>query len=67
MRKVPPRGKVAYCRYSTLGYDVGVAFNEKGSWNRKRFAPKHLLKIPTVILAARQACAYLLSGELIER
>jgi hypothetical protein len=49
------RGKVAYCRYSTLGYDVGVAFNEKGSWNRKRFAPKHLLKIPTVILAARQA------------
>jgi hypothetical protein len=49
------KGKVAYCRHSALGYDVGVAFNEKGSWNRKRFTPKHLLKMPTVMQAARQA------------
>jgi hypothetical protein len=46
------KGKVAYCKYSALGYDVGVAFNVKRSWNRKRFMPKHLLKIPTVMLAA---------------
>jgi hypothetical protein len=49
------KGKVANCRYSALGYDVGIVFNEKGSWNRKRFTPKHLLKVPTVILPARQA------------
>ena len=40
------RGKVRYCRFVTLGYDVGIAFNRRRSWNRKRFAPKHLLEIP---------------------
>jgi hypothetical protein len=32
--------------FVTLGYDVGIAFNRRRSWNRKRFAPKHLLEIP---------------------
>jgi hypothetical protein len=39
------RGKVRYCSLSDTGYDVGVAFDEKGSWDRKRFAPKHLLAV----------------------
>jgi hypothetical protein len=29
-----------------IGYDVGIAFDEPGSWNRGRFAPKHLLEVP---------------------
>jgi hypothetical protein len=40
------KGKVRYCRFATLGYDVGIAFDKRGSWNRKRFAPKHLLDVP---------------------
>ena len=40
------RGKVCYCRFAQLGYDVGIAFNKQGSWNRNRFAPKHLLEVP---------------------
>jgi hypothetical protein len=40
------RGRVSYCRFGALGYDVGVAFNQKRSWNEKRFAPRHLLKMP---------------------
>src|ERR1017187_10323223 len=40
------RGKVRYCRFATLGYDVGIAFDVRRSWNRRRFAPKHLLEIP---------------------
>ena len=40
------RGKVRYCRFVTLGYDVGIAFDERRNWNRKRFALKHLLEIP---------------------
>jgi hypothetical protein len=40
------KGKVKYCRFATLGYDVGIAFEERGSWNRQRFVPKHLLEIP---------------------
>ena len=39
-------GKVRYCRFVTLGYDVGIAFDERRNWNRKRFALKHLLEIP---------------------
>jgi hypothetical protein len=41
------RGKVRYCRASPLGYDIGVAFDERKSWNLKRFEPKHLLCIET--------------------
>jgi hypothetical protein len=40
------KGKVSYCRFALLGYDVGIAFNERRSWKRKQFAPKHLLEIP---------------------
>jgi hypothetical protein len=40
------KGKVSYCRFAALGYDVGIAFHKQSSWNRRRFAPKHLLEIP---------------------
>jgi hypothetical protein len=40
------RGKVRYCRFAPLGYDVGIAFDERRAWSRKRFVPKHLLEIP---------------------
>jgi hypothetical protein len=40
------KGKVSYCRFAALGYDVGIAFDERGSWNPRRFVPKHLLEIP---------------------
>jgi hypothetical protein len=40
------KGKVSYCRFATLGYDVGIAFDERRSWNRQRFVPKHLLDVP---------------------
>jgi len=40
------RGKARYCRFAQTGYDVGIAFDEPGSWNRRRFAPKHLLDVP---------------------
>ena len=41
------KGKVRFCRFSELGYDVGIAFSKKGSWSRQRFLPKHLLDVPT--------------------
>ncbi len=41
------RGKVRYCRYTELGYDVGIAFDERRTWNKRRFTPKHLLELPT--------------------
>jgi hypothetical protein len=40
------RGKVQYCRFAQTGYDIGIAFDEPGIWNRDRFAPKHLLEVP---------------------
>ena len=40
------RGKVRYCRFVEIGYDVGVAFDEAQSWSRERFEPKHLLELP---------------------
>jgi hypothetical protein len=40
------KGKVGYCRFAELGYDVGIAFAERGSWNRRQFVPKHLLEVP---------------------
>ena len=39
------RGKVSYCRFAQTGYDVGIGFNEPGSWNRQRFEPKHFLAL----------------------
>ena len=40
------KGKVRYCRYTELGYDVGVAFAERRSWDKRRYQPKHLLELP---------------------
>ncbi|MGA2118837.1 MAG: PilZ domain-containing protein [Bryobacteraceae bacterium] len=40
------RGKVRYCRFAQLGYDVGIEFDKRRSWNRSQFEPKHLLEIP---------------------
>jgi len=40
------KGKVRYCRYSTIGYDVGVAFDERRSWSKERYEPQHLLQLP---------------------
>lgn len=40
------KGKVKYCRFSTIGYDVGVAFDERRSWNKARYEPRHLLQLP---------------------
>ena len=37
------RGKVSYCRFAEIGYDVGIAFTGRERWNIRRFAPKHLL------------------------
>ena len=41
------KGKVKYCRFSTIGYDVGIAFDERRSWSKERYEPKHLLQLPT--------------------
>jgi hypothetical protein len=38
------KGKVRYCRFAGLGYDVGIEFNERHVWDR--YVPKHLLEIP---------------------
>jgi hypothetical protein len=40
------RGKVERCRFVTLGYDVGISFDQKKSWVRNEFEPEHLLDIP---------------------
>ena len=37
------KGKVRYCRFVTIGYDVGIAFDEQESWVRQQFEPEHLL------------------------
>ena len=47
------RGRVSYCRFAQTGYDVGIAFDERGSWNRQRFQPKHLLEVPIRALTGR--------------
>jgi hypothetical protein len=39
------RGKVRYCRFVEIGYDVGVAFDERQSWSRERYEPQHLLEL----------------------
>lgn len=39
-------GKVRYCRFDELGFQVGIAFAERRSWTPKRFLPKHLLRVP---------------------
>ena len=40
------KGKVRYCRFVEIGYDVGVEFEPRAAWDRRRFEPAHLLDIP---------------------
>lgn len=40
------KGKVRYCRFVEIGYDVGVAFDQPRAWDPRRFMPKHLLQLP---------------------
>jgi hypothetical protein len=40
------RGIVRHCRFSPLGYDVGIALDEHRGWDRQQYVPKHLLEIP---------------------
>jgi hypothetical protein len=40
------KGQVRYCRFTELGYDVGIAFAERKSWNKRRYKPEHLLETP---------------------
>jgi hypothetical protein len=40
------RGKVGYCTFVELGYDIGIEFEKHNRWNRQRYEPKHLLPIP---------------------
>jgi hypothetical protein len=39
------KGKVRYCRFVQIGYDVGVQFDKRGSWDRRCFEPEHLLAV----------------------
>jgi hypothetical protein len=41
------RGKVRYCRFVEIGYDVGIAFDRPGSWEPERFMPRHFLEFPS--------------------
>ena len=40
------KGKVRYCRFAEIGYDVGVQFHNPGAWDRRIFEPEHLLDVP---------------------
>ena len=40
------KGKVRYCRFVEIGYDVGVALDPHAAWDRRRFEPDHLLDLP---------------------
>jgi hypothetical protein len=50
------RGKVSYCRFVDIGYDIGVKFAPQTFWNRQLYQAKHLLSVPIRIAhAAGQA------------
>lgn len=40
------KAKVRYCRLAETGYDVGVEFEPRMAWDRRRFEPEHLLDVP---------------------
>jgi hypothetical protein len=42
------KGKVRYCRFVEIGYDVGVEFEPRAAWDRRQFEPEHLLDVPIV-------------------
>jgi len=48
------KGKVRYCRFVSIGYDVGISFDERESWVRQQFEPEHLIDIPASV---QMACA----------
>src|ERR1017187_7276096 len=41
------KGKVRNCRFAGSLYDVGVAFDDPGAWDARRYEPAHLLLIET--------------------
>ena len=40
------RGKVSQCRFTEIGYDVAIEFEQRQAWERTRFEPKHFLDVP---------------------
>jgi len=40
------KGKVRYCRFVEIGYEVGVELDPQAAWDRQQFEPDHLLDIP---------------------
>jgi hypothetical protein len=40
------KGRVRHCRFTEIGYDVGVEFMDRGTWSRGQFEPRHLMDIP---------------------
>jgi hypothetical protein len=40
------KGKVRYCRFFQIGYDVGIEFDERGAWDQRQYEPDHLLEFP---------------------
>lgn len=52
------KGKVRHCRFMETGYNVGVKFDKRNSWDRQLFEPKHLLDIPVLVQGGRaDGCA----------
>lgn len=41
-------GTVRYCRFTPLGYDVGISFDLPKAWARQAFEPAHLLDLSSV-------------------
>jgi hypothetical protein len=41
------KGTVRNCRYFQGGYDVGIAFDKTGAWDRSQYVPAHLLPVET--------------------
>ena len=40
------KGKVRYCRFVEISYEVGVEFQPRAAWDRRQFVPDHLLDVP---------------------
>jgi hypothetical protein len=39
------QGTVRYCRSSDIGFDLGIKFNDRGTWKQEEFEPQHLLDL----------------------
>jgi hypothetical protein len=53
------RGKVRYCRFAGIGYDIGIQFDERGAWSRERFEPEHMLDVSELERAVAAGAAKL--------